>query len=59
MNGQMKRYKEIIKDMPEPIRLKDRPSIDFDMRGIMDYADGKGKKVIDLSEDEKNMFLKK
>ena len=26
MNGQMKKYKEIIKDMPEPIRLKDRPN---------------------------------
>ena len=58
MNGQMKRYKEIIKDMPEPIRLKNRPKINIDMRGIMDYAEQQGKKVIELSEEERNMFIK-
>lgn len=58
MNGQMKRYKEIIKDMPEPIRLKNRPKINVDMRGIMDYAEKQGKKVIELSEEERNMFIK-
>ena len=58
MNGQMKRYNELIKDMPEPIRLANRPKINFDMRGIMNYSEQQGKKVMDLSEAEKNMFIK-
>ena len=58
MNGPMKKYKEIIKTIPDPIRLKDRPQINLDMRGLMNYAEQQGKKVIDLSEEEKNMFIK-
>lgn len=55
---QRKRYMEVIKDMPEPIRLKDCPKINFDMRGIMVYAKKQGKHPIELSEEEQQMFIK-
>lgn len=55
---QRKRY-EVLKNIPEPIRLKDRPKINLDMRGIMDYAEQQGKKIIELSAEEKAMFTKK
>ena len=44
MNGQMKRYREYLKTMPEPIQLKDIRQ-DMDLRGLLDYAKRKGKKV--------------
>lgn len=56
---QRKRYEEVLKNIPEPIRLKDRPKINLDMRGIMDYAEQQGKKIIELSAEEKAMFTKK
>ena len=54
----MRRYREAIKDMPDPIRLKDCPKINFDMRGIMAYAKKQGKHPIELSEEEQQMFIK-
>jgi len=57
MNGQMKRYKESLATMPEPILLSQCPRIKLDLRGLMKYAKSKGKKVIDLTDDEKNLFI--
>lgn len=42
--------------MPEPISLSEIQK-KLDLRGLMDYAKSKGKKVIELSEAEKMMFL--
>ena len=55
---QRRRYEENLKNMSGPIRLKDRPEINLDMRGIMNYAEQQDKKVIELSEEEKAMFTK-
>lgn len=56
---QRKRYEKVLKNIPEPIRLKDSPEINLDMREIMNYAEQQGKKIIELSEEEKAMFIKK
>ena len=57
MNGQMKKYKESLKNTPEPILLS---QIDkkMDLRGLMKYAKEKGVKVVQLSQQEKAAFIK-
>ena len=57
MNGQMKRYRESLAMMPEPIMLSQCPQIKIDLRGLMEYAKRKGKKVIELTEEEKKLFI--
>lgn len=34
------------------------PKVNLDLRGLMEYAKNVGKKVTDLTEKEKNMFVK-
>ena len=57
MNGQMKRYRDSLAMMPEPILLSQCPQIKLDLRGLMEYAKRNGKKVIDLTDDEKKLFI--
>lgn len=57
MNGQMKRYKESLTNTPEPITLDQCPQIKLDLRGLMKYAKSIGKKVVELTEDEKKRFI--
>ncbi|MBO5516483.1 MAG: hypothetical protein J6A42_00140 [Firmicutes bacterium] len=57
MNGQMKRYKESLAKTPGPIGQDQFPKIKLDLRGLMKYAKDKGLKVVDLSEEEKKMFI--
>ena len=57
MNGQMKRYKESLKEMSEPIMLSQMTKT-MDLRGLMKYAKEKGVKVAQLSEKEKMSFVK-
>ncbi|MBO5347067.1 MAG: hypothetical protein J6A45_02915 [Lachnospiraceae bacterium] len=57
MNGQMKRYKNSLLTMPEPIPLSKCPQIKLDLSGLMKYAKSKGMKVIDLTEAERAMFI--
>ncbi len=56
MTGQMKRYRNSLKQTPDPILLSQFSS-KMDLRGLMAYAKGKGKKVIELSEQEKSLFI--
>lgn len=58
MNGQIKKYKESLLHMPEPILLSQCLKIKLDLRGIMQYAKEKGVEVIDLTENEKATFIK-
>ena len=58
MNGQMRRYKESLAKMPEPILLSQCPKVKLDLRGLMQYAKEKGVKVIELTEKEKASFIK-
>lgn len=57
MNGQMKKYKESLKEMSEPIMLSQiKKSVD--LRGLINYAKAKGIKVNQLTEKEKILFIK-
>ena len=58
MNGQMKRYKESLATMPEAPVLLSQITRKMDLRGLMEYAKGKGVKVEQLSEEEKAAFMK-
>ena len=57
MNGQMKKYRESLINMPEPILLS-QITQKMDMRGLIQYAKEKGVKVAQLTESEKRAFLK-
>lgn len=57
MNGWKKRYKESLAMTPEPIMLSLCPKIKINLRGLMEYAKSKGKKVIELTEEEKKAFI--
>ena len=56
MTGQMKRYRESLKETPEPILLS-QIQTKMDLRGLMKYAKEKGKKVMELSEEERRSFI--
>ena len=56
MNGQMKKYKESLKNMGKPIMLKDVKQR-VNIKGIMEYAKKKGVKVAELSDEEKSKFM--
>ena len=57
MTGQMKRYRESLKETPEPILLS-QIQTKVDLRGLMKYAKEKGKKVMELSEEERRSFIR-
>ena len=57
MTGQMKRYRESLKETPEPILLS-QIQTKMDLRGLMKYAKEKGKKVMELSEEEIRSFIR-
>ena len=56
MTGQMTKYKESLRHMPEPIMLSQIQK-KVDLRGLMNYAKEKGIKVTQLTNEEKNSFL--
>ena len=56
MTGQMMKYKESLKHMPEPIMLS-QIQRKLDLRGLMKYAKEKGVKVAQLTNEEKSRFL--
>lgn len=56
MIGQMTKYKESLKHMPEPIMLS-QIQRKLDLRGLMKYAKEKGVKVTQLTNEEKDRFL--
>ena len=58
MTGQMKKYKESLKNTPEPILLSQIQQ-KMDLRGLMTYAKENGKKVIELTEQERMTFVKR
>lgn len=57
MNGPMKKYKESMLKMSEPIMLS-QITKKMDLRGLMKYARDKGVKVDQLSNEEKLTFIK-
>lgn len=57
MEEMKKRYEKSLESTPGPIRLSDMKQ-DMDLRGIMTYAKAQGKRVIDLSDEEKARFIR-
>lgn len=57
MLGQMKKYRESLKNTPEPVLLSQIKQ-QIDLRGLMSYAKEKGVAVAQLSEQEKNSFIR-
>ena len=57
MNGQMRRYRESLKGMSEPILLSQMKKT-MDLRGLMKYAKKKGVKVAQLTEKERMSFMR-
>ena len=58
MNGWMKRYKESMERTGEPIMLSQCPKVEMDLPGMVEYAKRQGKKVTDLTEDEKKAYIR-
>lgn len=58
MNGQMKKYKYSLTNMQGPTLLSQCPNVKLDLRGLMKYAKERGVRVIDLTESEKEAFIK-
>ena len=58
MTGQMKKYRESLKNTPEPILLSQIQQ-KMDLRGLMAYAKERGMKVAELSEQERMSFVKR
>ena len=58
MNGQMRKYKESLKKTPEPILLS-QIQAKMDLIGLITYARERGKKVAELTEQEKKSFVKR
>ena len=56
MTGQMKKYRESLKNTPEPILLSQIQQ-KMDLRGLMAYAKERGMKVAELSEQERMSFV--
>lgn len=59
MSWSMEKYKESLARMLKPIPLSQYPQIALNLCGLMQYAQEKGVKVIDLSEEEKAAFIQK
>lgn len=52
MNGQMKKYKDSLDGMSEPIMLSQMKNT-MNLRGLMQYAKNKGVKVSQLTQSER------
>ena len=55
MNGQMTKYKESLLKTPKPIPFSQIKGT-MDYRGLLAYAKSKGKKISELTQDEKKQF---
>lgn len=52
------KYNEYVNKMPDPIMPSELPRKKIDFRAIIQYAEEKGVKVTELSEEEKMAFMK-
>lgn len=59
MSYSMKKYKESLRNTPEPIPFEKLPRIKMDLVGLSKYASSKGMRVCELSEEEKGRFIQK
>ena len=59
MSGQMMNYKISLSKLAKPIMPSELPKGRIDYNGLIDYAKKKGVRVIDLSDNEKNRFVRR
>lgn len=59
MNGLMSRYKESLQNMPEHIPLSKCEQIKMDLSGLLRYAKERGVSPSELSDVEKDRFIKR
>lgn len=57
MIGQKMNYRASL-NAPKPIMPSQIPKVKIDYQGLIKYADTVGKSVIDLSDEEKNKFIR-
>ena len=63
MNGLMRKfnYEEYYKQletMPEPVMTSQLPKVKLNLKGVRDYARKKGVSIANLSDAEKQLFIK-
>ena len=58
MNGQTMSYKEMLQKTQQPKVSPMVFKVRIDYHGLRDYAKKKGSKIFDLSDEEKNEFIK-
>ena len=58
MKGLMSRYKESLKNTSKPVMPSQISKIRIDLRGLLTYAKSKKVSPVDLSEQEKNKFVR-
>ena len=62
MNGQMKNYNNYYKQLETmdlmPASAKDLPHVKLDIRGAIAYAKKLGKQVFELTDEEKQRFMR-
>ncbi len=60
MNGPMlnsnQRYQESLRNMSSPVMFSELPKVKMNLKGLSQYAKGKGVSVAELTEEEKNQF---
>lgn len=54
---EMKRYEKSLAEMEGPFDLSKLPRVRINLKGLMEYAESQNKKVVDLTDEEKNMFV--
>ena len=57
MENKKKTYEQILSEMGRPIDIDDIPNRKMDLKGLLRYARKVGKKVSELSEEEKKRFI--
>lgn len=58
MSGQMMNYKISLNASARPIMPSELPKVMIDYKGLLKYAKEKGVRVIELTDVEKNRFVK-
>ncbi len=53
------RYFEQIRTMPEPIMMSELPKVKLDLRGIREYAKSRSGAIANVTEKEKQLFIKR
>lgn len=56
--SEQREYEERLANMPEPVLLNQNLKSTLDLRGFMQYAEKKGVRVMDLTEEEKAVLIK-